>query len=242
MILALLTAWLGLGASAPAVGTTLDVSSLRASPPTLVCELDMKVLKGELRRLSWSADHSYIHVQTVDRKTLRDYIVALPEGAISAAFGEPEWATEYWTMKSALTAPGAPDLKIEVLEDHQRTRPTPFTGGFANGGAQAIDPRNPVDTFAIDARLKLLGEEIGYFLNEVAMAGATYGWGPAGSGAIAFVDASGKVTLFDRDKHKKVLVTAKGAAMPAWSSDGARLAYVQKTSRDRYRLMSVTLR
>ena len=40
-------------ASGPAAPvTTLDVSSLTASPPALVCELDMKVLKGELRRLS----------------------------------------------------------------------------------------------------------------------------------------------------------------------------------------------
>src|SRR5438034_4265075 len=148
----------------------------------------MKVLKGELRRLSWSADRAYLHVQTLDRRTLRDYVVTMPEGAITAAFGEPEWAAQYWTMKSALTAPGAPDMKIEVLEDHQQMRPTPFTDGFNNHGAQTVDERNPRDTFAIDARLKLLGEEIGYFLNEVAMAGATYGWGPPGSGAIAFVD------------------------------------------------------
>ena len=148
-------------ASGPAAPvTTLDVSSLTASPPALVCELDMKVLKGELRRLSWSADRTYIHVQTLDRTTLRDYIVTLPEGAISAAFGEPEWAQQYWTTKSSLTAPGAPDLKIEVLEDHQRTQPMPFSGGFTNGGAQTVDPHNPRDTFAIEARLKLLGEEV----------------------------------------------------------------------------------
>ena len=30
-------------------------------------------------------------------------------------------------------APGA-DLPHEVLEEHQRTRPTAFSGGFANGG------------------------------------------------------------------------------------------------------------
>jgi len=39
-------------------------------------------------------------------KKLLDYIVRLPEGEISAAFGEPEWADQYWTMKSSLTAPG----------------------------------------------------------------------------------------------------------------------------------------
>lgn len=239
MIVSVIAAWLwtAIAAGAP----TLDVSLLTASPPALVCELDMKELKGELRRLSWSADDAYLHVQTLDRKTLRDYIVTLPEGTISAAFGEPEWAAQYWTTKSQLTAPGAPDLKIEVREDHQRTQPTPFSGGFANGGAQTVDPHNPRDTFAIDARLFLLGEEIGYFLNQVAMAGGNYGWGPPGSGAIAYVDASDKLTLFDRNKHKNVLVTAKGAALPAWSSSGKRIAYVQKTARDRYRLMAISV-
>ena len=236
LIAVLVVAWLAAGVR------SVDVSALTASQPSLVCELDLKELGGELRRLSWSADGRYLHVQTLNRRTLHDYIVALPEGAINAAFGEPEWAAAYWSMKASLTAPGAADLKIEVLEDHQRTRPTPFTGGFSNGGAQAVDPSNPRDTFAIDARLLLLGQEIGYALNESAMAGGTYGWGPSGSGTIVYVDSSGRVTLFDRQRHRKAITTAKGAILPAWSADGARIAYVQKIGRDRYRLMQVELR
>jgi hypothetical protein len=221
----------------------LDVSALKATQPALVCELDLKVLKGELRRLSWSVDGRYLHVQTLDGKTLRDYIVMLPEGDISVAFGEPEWADQYWKMKSSLAAPGISDLKIEVLENHQRTQPNPFAGGFNSvGGAQTgADPHNARDTFAIEARLLLLGQEVGYTLNEVAMAGGSYGWGPFGSAAIAFIDTSGRVTLFDHSKHKNVVATAKGAMMPAWSTDGRRLAYVQKAGRDRYRLMALTL-
>src|SRR5215831_11773900 len=230
-----------IAAGLSAVAGATDVSALKASDPALVCELDMKVLKGALRRLSWSVDGRYLHVQTLDNKTIHDYIIRLPEGDISVAFGEPEWADQYWTMKSSLTAPGAPDLKIEVLENHQRTQPVPFTGGFSNGGAQTVEPRNPRDTFAIEARLLLLGQEVGYTLNEVAMAGGSYGWGPAGSAAIAFIDTSGRVTLFDRAKHRNVVATAKGAMMPAWSGDGRRLAYVQKTGRDRFRLMALTL-
>jgi len=227
-----------------ATAGALDVSALKASEPALVCELDLKVLKGELRRLSWSVDGHYLHVQTLENKKLLDYIVRLPEGEISAAFGEPEWADQYWTMKSSLTAPGAPDLKIEVLENHQRTQPNPFAGGFNSvGGAQTgADPHNARDTFAIEARLLLQGQEVGYTLNEVAMAGGSYGWGPMGSGAIAYIDTAGRVTLFDRAKHKNVVATAKGAMMPAWSGDGAHIAYVQKNGRGLYRLMTVTLR
>src|SRR5258708_39962215 len=98
MLLSFFLSWWALAAGRPA--PPIDVSSLTASAPALVCELDMRVLKGELRRLSWAADRAYLHVQTLDRTTLRDYIRTFPECAISAAFGEPEWARQYWTMKS----------------------------------------------------------------------------------------------------------------------------------------------
>jgi hypothetical protein len=47
-----------------------DVSALTVSAPQLVCELDLSVLKGDVRRLSWSPDGSYLHLQTVDRDVL----------------------------------------------------------------------------------------------------------------------------------------------------------------------------
>jgi len=219
----------------------VDVSSLAASSPRTVAVLDGTAVKGEVRRLSWAGDNSRLHVQTVDGNAVRDYIVSLPDGVVSAAFGEPEWAAAFWATKSSLTAPGAPDLRIEVLEDHQRTKPTPFTGGFTAGGAQAVDQRNPVDTFAIEVKLKLLGQEVGYFLNDVAMAGVTYGWGPSGSGAIAFVDDKGRVVLFDRERRKQIVPGTKDALLPAWSADGSRLAYLQKIGRRTYRLVVVAI-
>src|SRR5882724_5948287 len=82
----------------------LDVSRLTVSPPTLVCEIDMNQLKGELRRLSWSPDARSIHVQTAEAGVSpHDYIVTVLDGVISLAFGEPEWAAGYWAMKSELS-------------------------------------------------------------------------------------------------------------------------------------------
>ena len=52
----------------------------------------MNVMRGDVRRLSWSPDGGYLHIQTIERDTLHDYIVTLPEGVLSLAFGEPEWA------------------------------------------------------------------------------------------------------------------------------------------------------
>lgn len=220
-----------------------DVSTAAVAKPVAICHLDMNVLRGEVRRLSWSPDGRYLHVQTIERDALRDYIVTLPEGIVSIAFGEPEWATHYWAMKSDLSAPGQQGLKIEVIEDHQRTRPAPFTGGFTPTAAagQTPDQRNPVDTYAVEVKLKLLGQEVGYFLNDVAFGGITFGWGPAGSGAIAFVDEKGRVGLFDREKHKRMVPDTKDATLPAWSADGSRVAFLQKDGKRTYRLMMATV-
>jgi hypothetical protein len=225
---------LALQAQAP---REVDVSSLAVSAPQIVCQLDMNVLKGEVRRLSWSPDGLYLHVQTIERDALRDDIVALEDKEISVAFGEPAWASAYWTKKSDLAAPGDPSLKIEVIEKPQRTRPAPFAGGFSAGGAQTLDQRNSNDTFAIEVSLKLLGEEVGYFLNEVAYGGITYGWGPSGSGAIVFSDAKGRLSFFDRQKRKKAVPGTRDSLLPAWSPDGSRVAFLQRDGRRAYRVM-----
>ena len=100
-----------------------DVASITVSPPTLVCELDMNQLKGELRRLSWSPDGRNLHLQTADGTVKHDYIVTVLDGVISQAFGEPEWAAEYWAMKVDLAAP-APGVE----PDRMRTARWPLSG------------------------------------------------------------------------------------------------------------------
>jgi len=45
----------------------------------------------------------------------------------------------------------------------------------------------------------------------------------------------------DGQARRKIVATIKGASMPAWSSDGARLAFLQKSGRKRYRLMTATV-
>src|SRR5215212_11586302 len=110
-----------------------DVSSITVSQPALVCELDMNQLKGEPRRVSWSPDGRNLHLQTADGTVKHDYIVTVLDGVISRAFGEPEWAAEYWAMKVDLAAPGLPTLRIDVQQYNRRTRPTPFTSNAAGG-------------------------------------------------------------------------------------------------------------
>jgi hypothetical protein len=223
------------------VGPALDVSKLILSVPAAVCQLDMTVLKGDVRRLSWSPDNAYIHVQTSESgERLHDYIVALLDGAVSPAFGEPEWAAAYWSRKSDLAAPGIPSMRIEVTQNNLRTKPTPFGPGGLNG-AQTPDPKNPVDRYETEVTVRLLGEELGQWINEAPMAGGTFGWGPTGSGAILFADRRGRLTMMDGRKRKLIVPDVRGALMPAWSSDGSRIGYLLKSGRKTYRLMSATI-
>lgn len=223
----------------------LDVSALTPGAPVTVATLDTERLKGDLRQLAWSPDDSELYVRVGDGGTpeaVHHYVITRQNGAVASVEYPPEWGVHAWAMKSDLAAPGFPALKIEVLEEHQRTRPAPFSGGFGpNGGQTNTDPHNPNDTFGIEVRLTLLGEEVGYFMNEVAMAGVTYGWGPSGSGAIAYVDAKGQLFLFDRDKHKQRVRGTKNARLPAWSSDGSMIAFAQKAGRKQYAVVVIRL-
>jgi WD40 repeat protein len=217
-----------------------DVSALAISKPAEICVVDLNELKGELRQMSWSPDGRHLHLQTVEDRTIpHDFIVSIDDRELSVAFGAPEWASSYWARKSSLAAPGLPALKMEITETNRRTRPTPFTGGFANGGAQTPDVKNPVDAYEAEVTLRLVGIEIGNWINGAPMAGETFGWGPSGSGALAFVDRPGRLFLIDQRKRRQPIAGVKGASLPAWSDDGSRIAFVQKAGRRRFTLMIV---
>jgi hypothetical protein len=219
-----------------------DASAVSVARPKVVCELDLGVLKGAVRRLAWSPNRSSIYIQTTEGEaTAYDYIVDLETGEISRAFGEPSWAIEYWARKSAFEAPGDPSLRLEISESNRRTRPMPFSGGFANGGAQTVDPRNPVDAYENEVTVRFLGLEIGNWINGAPMAGDTFGWGPDGSGALVFSDRSGRLTIVDRARRMRAVDGVKDATLPAWSSDGAALAFLQKAGRKKYRLMTAAV-
>lgn len=234
--------WLAATVLAASAGP-IDVSKSSFDRPIVICDVDTNRLKGEIRRLSWAPNGESLHLQTHDRRNgdLYDYIVDLGNQEISLAFGEPAWAAEYWARKSGLAAPGAPFLRLEVTENNRRTRPPPFSGGFANGGAQTPDPLNPVDAYEHEVTLRFAGEEIGNWINGAPMAGDTFGWGPDGAGALVFTDRNGRLTLIDQSRRTLTLAGVKDAVFPAWSTDGGRVAWLQKAGKKRYKLMSAAL-
>lgn len=221
----------------------IDVSTRAVGASVVICDLDLNVLKGEVRRVSWSPNLQSIHLQTRDPRNedLFDYIVDIETHDISHAFGEPVWAATYWARKSSLVAPLLPQVRLEVTEHNRRTRPTPFSGPLNSGAGQTPDPRSPVDAYENEVTLRFEGEEIGNWINGAPMAGDTFGWGPDGSGALAFTDKTGRLTLIDLGKHKLAVNGVKDAVFPAWSLDGSRLAWLQKNGRKKYKLVTATV-
>ena len=230
----------------------LDVTALKVGAPTVVTEIDTGRLKGEPRRLSWAPDGATLYIQTGEgnppQEKLRHYTVVAAGGAVVPVDAEPDWAAAFWSVKQDRAAPGLPALVIEV-DQRQETQKS----GMAPAGAldRTGSPESTAGTISPDAghgnqnarivRLSLLGQIVGSWMNERVIPGTRFSWGPAGSGAIVFVGEGGRLVLFDREKRTQELRNVKDALLPAWSTDGARLAYLAKTGRKKYSLSCVTL-
>jgi hypothetical protein len=245
----LLLAWL-LSISPAQTSGALDVSTLKVSAPVVVAELDLGSLKGALRQIGWSPDKSQLYVQTADGNPtspkLHHYVVTTSGGAIAPSKEPPSWAQDYWLYKSDRFAPGIGSLFIDVDQKFETMK-------YGTGSAGAIDQGDRatggLTTSSMNAeraavsdklhvvRLMLEGEAVSEFVNEAPVPGLMFGWGPAGSGAIAFTDRDGRLFLFDRNKHKESVSGAKNALLPAWSTDGSRLAWVQRSGRRKYTLV-----
>jgi hypothetical protein len=246
--------WLLSISSAQTPATAIDVSAVKVGTPTTVTELDLGKLKGELRQVAWSRDGSELYVQTAEghpqSERLRHYVVALAGGAPKAIDAEPEWATDYWGFKSDRFAPGLRSLMIEFAQKQEKLKVGTGTGRpgeQANaGGAGGVNPVDIEKTaegqFQNVVRLTFLGEIVTETVNETPIPGLMFSWGPTGSGAIAYTDREfGRLMLFDQHKHKQTLGGIKDALLPAWSTDGTRLAWVQKAGRRKYSLFWATV-
>jgi ribosomal protein L24E len=238
----------------PAAQTSgpLDVSALTVGPPTTIAEIDVGKLKGSPQRLAWAPGGDSFELRTADGDKPTDqvhfYTVTVAGGGVVAIEREPEWAAAYWAFKSDRFAPGLPSLIIDLQQGSENLKVG--TGGgvgsdrTANLGTDAGPSAGMIEKTAESQkervfRLTLLGETIGEWVNATPVPGQTFSWGPKGSGAIAFVDADGRLFLFDQQKHKRAIAGVKDATLPAWTTDGSALAFLRKTGRRKYALTSV---
>jgi hypothetical protein len=252
-ILALSTAAV---ASSPTTQTpsarAIDVSKLTIGAPTTIVELDLGKLKGELRQIGWAPEGTRLYIQTAEGNPqspkLHHYWVAIEGGAIAGVDAQPDWAQGYWAFKSDRSAPGIGSLMID-LEQKLETlkagtgpagaldREAAGTLGGNTGNIESVAKGNDQNQKQNVMRLTLLGETISEFVNERPIPGLMFGWGPEKSGAIAYTDRDGRLLLLDQQKHKRTVAGAKDALLPAWTMDGTRLAWVQKSGRRKYTLV-----
>jgi dipeptidyl aminopeptidase/acylaminoacyl peptidase len=221
-----------------------DVGSLAMAPPTTIAQLERRALRGEPSRLAWSPDGAMLYIQSRDgvgaAAQLHHFRIRLGYDGIAPLDEEPSWAADYWHNKVTEAAPGMPWLTIDVALDRQRTRVAPFTGGFASAGAASGSESASSFTIAY-VTLSFLGVEIGKWMTDEPKSGVTFGWGPAGSGALAFADRQGRLTLLDKERRLRTVPRTQDVSLPAWSPDGNYVAYIQKQGRSKWQVESIAL-
>lgn len=247
-----------LAMSAPSFAQTpLRAETAQFSEVTTIVSLDMGKLKGEPARLCWSPDGSELYLQTREgpfgqpNAKLRHYTFSAASGTRRDLDAEPEWASAYWTMKSAQASPDDGQVKIEVRTEQRQQRSTsvPMGSDMARGGvstAQEGTSAGDAAAAAFGAQgntthvMQLKTEAVGEFVNSVIVPGLTFGWAPKGRNAIAFAaPKSGRVVVMDTVGGKQEIAGSHDAILPAWSADGGTLAWLQRDGRRKF-LLQVT--
>jgi hypothetical protein len=246
--LLLLTSALSISPGQTPASAPVDAAALKVGAPTTIAELDLGKLKGELRQVGWSPDGIELYVQTADgnpaAEKIRHFLVPASGGAAKPIDAQPEWAKAYWDVKSDRFAPGLRSLMIEFEQKLEKMK---VGTGSGRPGEMGIGAGVSADKIAEGqqqnvARLTLLDETISEFVNQKPVPGLMFSWGPAFSGAIAYTTReAGQLILLDRNKHKQTVSGVKDALLPAWSTDGTRLAWVRKDGRRKYTLVWATV-
>ncbi len=239
--------------AAPAAAQQADATHVSVSAPVTIVEIDLGKLKGDLRRLSWAPDGSELYLQTAEADTrlgwkLHHYLIRTDGTKPASVKAEPDWSTTYWTWKSAQSAPGVASWTIAVDQKTERVSATatPMAGNAARGdpvsggaGGVSVEEVGNVTQQSQNVQvitLTLKGEAIGKFVNAPAIPGLTFGWGKTGSGLVAFARPDGKLVVMDVAGHKQDVASARNAVLPAFTTDGLRLAWLEKTGGKKYAL------
>lgn len=229
-------------------------ASVVVTPAAPVVEIDLRRLKGPLvRQLAWSPDQTELYLQTYEAnrdasvKATYHYVVAAAGGAVRPIETPPSWAVSYFQWKSGQASPDEPSWKIHVSSEKkiQSATSIPMGGDLARGGVDTGGgiSAESVSTAAAQSgnvnvySMRLGKEIIGYWENHPIVPGLTFGWSPKGVGLIAFADTSGKLAVMDRTGTVRRIDGTKAVTLPAWSLDGTKLAYLEKTGRTTYALV-----
>jgi hypothetical protein len=229
------------------------------SAPVQAGTIDTGKLKGEPTELAWSADGATLFLQTSERDgrgmitNPRFFVMPASGGKAEPVDTPPAWATEYWAWKSNKLAPGSTTFGIEVKQEDREATATasPMGGDLARGGSSG-DPTAGTSAGDVAARaaqtqkervfsLTLKGETIGEFVNQQFLPGYTFGWSPQTLGLVAYRDTSGRLAIMGQQGQKQQVDGTKNVILPAWSTDGSRIAFLQKAGKNKYELFVVSV-
>lgn len=240
----------------------MPVGSLSVSPAKTIAEVDVDKVKGTPSRLSWSDDGKQLYLQTLEGRfgqqdaKLRHYVIDAGSGAMKDVSSEPAWASAYWLKKSAQASPDASmKIGLETGTRTERAAGVAMGGDLARGGTggggdigggaggtsvgDAINAAAASQTVTVHT-MKLGSQAIGEFVNAVIVPGYTFGWGPGGSKVVAFSAVKGGgIVIMDAAGKKQEIDGTKDTLLPAWSHDGARLAWLRRDGRKKYHLQIV---
>jgi hypothetical protein len=245
---------LALTVAASAEPAARSVITLQA--PQRIVDIDTGTMPGDPLRLSWSPDGTQLFLLSVERdniggiKSTHRFVIPLDHPALDPTDDEPSWSSKYWAWKSGQISPAAPAFRIDVTQERKLVRSVaaPTGGAMARGGAAGDPfdgtPLGDVATAASTAQtvtvftLKAKGTVIGEWTNEAVVPGLNFGWAPAPRRLLVYAKADGgPLMTLDDEGRKTELKGADKAILPAFSDDGTRLAWLERTDRKHYTLM-----
>jgi hypothetical protein len=260
MLAALFAALLLGQVSALGLAPVPDVRQLAPPPATRLAEIDVAKVKGTPVGVAWREDGT-IYLRVQDKEHTRHYLITtVPALAVGQVDQTPEWAAAYWHWKGAEAAPGEPTVKLEIerRQDRSRTVNLPSAGEMAGisstaaiaaggGGEMGVSDAAALGAVATGYQstivtMRFKGHVVGEWSNEVPQPGLRLGWAPAGMGLLAFVDARGQLVISDKEGRLLPFGGSSEVLLPAWSTDGKRLAYLQKQKPTVYDLMVADIR
>lgn len=242
-----------------AAQSTMSAGSVRLAP-AVITEINLGEMKGKLvRQLAWSPDLTQLYLMTYDAnrdasvKEAFHYLIPAGGGAPARVDAQPDWATAYHEWKSGKASPDDPKLTLEP--GHERRKDSavaiPMGGDAARGGG--VDATGGLATeSAIEAAratqntdvytIRFKGEIIGEWINHPIVPGVTFGWGPKGSGLLAFSERkSGRLIIMDHKGAKQKIDDTKNVVAPSWSGDATKIAYLEGRGRDKFAVVVATV-
>lgn len=241
----------------------LKVGSINASSARTVAQFDDDAVKGRPTRLVWSTDGSELYLQTTQKERGRvntitsHHVFSATDGKMKKVDNEPAWARTGWAAKSDRSSPDKSTFMIDVGSEKRVARSVSpamggemARGGLDGGGAAGGGAGGTTSDDAISAAqgtqnatvltLKLGGQVIGEFVNEAIVPGATFGWGPKGTGAIVYSKPdNGRLVVMNVDGKTQELSGIDGTLLPVFSLDGTKVAFLKRDGRNKYALQVV---